>query len=154
MDKMQAEKFVARNVSPIRDWYQQKKKFPRRMYKVSLVVVVSSGVAIAGLSGVEGDWPNTLVALLGSITAVASALAAAFRWERRWDLYTKAQMDIEAAVRRFELAVEKSTGTLAQDPSDGGIEEAVEVLCSTVDSILSDETALFFKELSNSSAAK
>lgn len=97
---------VDRHVRPLIDWYQKKKRWPRRFYRATTVTIILLGASIPLLT-INDDQCDSrlLIASAGVSISGLTGLATVTDWQRRWQVFTSAQTSLEARVAEWELAL-------------------------------------------------
>ena len=97
---------VEREVLPLIDWYQRKKRWPRRLHRLSGILVIGLGATIPLLSAYSDSQPaRVLVGAAGAVITVIAGLATVYEWQKTWRIFTVAQTELEAHRLRWELAL-------------------------------------------------
>lgn len=97
---------VDRYVRPLIDWYQRKKRWPRRLYRATTVAVILLGASIPLLTIAEpSEGSRLLIATVGVTISGLTGLATVTDWQRRWQIFTGAQTSLEVRLAEWELAV-------------------------------------------------
>jgi hypothetical protein len=101
-----------REVLPLIAWYQRKKRWPRRLHRLSGIVVIGLGATIPLLSAYSDRGPVRIaVGVAGAVITIITGLATVYEWQKTWRLFTVAQTDLETARLRWELALHAAEGT-------------------------------------------
>jgi hypothetical protein len=88
---------VEREVVPLIDWYQRKKRWPRRLHRLSGIAVIGLGATIPVLSAYTDAQPaRVLVGTAGAVITVITGLATVYEWQKTWRIFTVAQTELEA----------------------------------------------------------
>lgn len=97
---------VERHVRTLIDWYQRKKRWPRRLYRATTVAVILLGASIPLLSlGEPSAGTRLLTATVGVMISGLTGLATVTDWQRRWRIFTGAQTSLEVRLAEWELAL-------------------------------------------------
>jgi len=97
---------IDRHVRPLIDWYQQKKRWPRRLHRTTTVAVILLGASIPLLSVAEPSYRSRLLtATVGVTISGLTGLATVTDWQRRWQVFTGAQTHLEVRLADWELAL-------------------------------------------------
>jgi hypothetical protein len=97
---------VDRHVRPLVDWYQQRKRWPRRFYRMTTVAIILLGASIPLLTINEEHCDSRfLIASVGVSISGLTGLATVTDWQRRWQVFTAAQTSLEARLAEWELAL-------------------------------------------------
>lgn len=135
---------VERQVLPLIDWYQRKKRWPRRLHKSTTSVVIVLGALIPIASAWSASTPaRVFVGAVGVIITTVTSLAVSCDWYRRWRLFTVAQAQLETQLAKWEFAMARAQMV----PGDGGRAEAVaatSVLLEAAGHARNEETEAFF----------
>ena len=136
---------VERQVLPLVDWYQRKKRWPRRMFKFTSAAVIILGSSIPIASAWSGSTSTRVfVGVVGAVITTVSSLAASYDWYRRWRNFTVAQSTLEAQLATWEFAMARARML----PTDEGRTEALAATASLMDAVnhaRSEETEAFFE---------
>lgn len=136
---------VEQHVLPLIDWYQRKKRWPRRLHKATTAVVIILGALIPIASAWSGSTPaRVFVGVVGVTITTITSLAASYDWYRRWRLFTVAQSQLESQLATWEFAISRARML----PEDEGRAEAIaatSVLLKAANQARSEETEAFFE---------
>jgi hypothetical protein len=143
---------VERQVLPLIDWYQRKKRWPRRLHKSTSAAVIVLGALIPIASAWSGSTPaRVFVGVVGvTITAVTS-LAASYDWYRRWRIFTLAQSTLESQLASWEFAIARARLLSPEEGRDEAL-AATATLLAAVNHARSEETEAFFENQGDRSA--
>jgi hypothetical protein len=137
---------VEREVVPLIHWYQQKKRWPRRLHRLSGIVVIALGATIPLLSAYTSTAVRLVVGVAGAIISIITGLATVYDWQKTWRIFTVAQTELEAHRLHWELAL----GAAAADPDqDARLARAVAatgILLDQASQARRTETAEFFAD--------
>ena len=87
---------VEREVLPLIQWYQRKKRWPRRLHRLSGVLVIALGATIPLLSAYSASPPTRIVVgTAGAVITVITGLATVYEWQKTWRIFTVAQAELE-----------------------------------------------------------
>lgn len=136
---------VDRQVIPLIDWYQHKKRWPRRLHKASTAAVI----ILSALIPVTTAWSasttaRVFVGVVGVAITTVTSLAASYDWYRRWRIFTIAQSTLESRVASWEFAL---TRARMQPEGEGRAEAfaATAELLEAANQARNDETESFFE---------
>jgi hypothetical protein len=136
---------VERQVLPQIDWYQRKKRWPRRLHKSTTAVVIVLGALIPIASAWSASTTaRVFVGVVGVIITTVTSLAVSFEWYRRWRLFTVAQSRLESHLATWEFAMARAEML----PAEEGRAEAVaatSALIEAANQTLGEETESFFE---------
>lgn len=136
---------VDRHVRPLVDWYQRKKRWPRRLYRMTTVAVILLGASIPLLTIAEPSQASRLViATVGVTISGLTGLASVTDWQRRWQIFTDAQTSLEVRLAEWELAVAEADLTEPDVQARKHKLEATRDLLTASMSIRLSETQEFF----------
>ncbi len=136
---------VDRQVVPLVDWYQRKKRWPRRMHKSTTAVVIVLGALIPIASAWSGATPaRVFVAVLGVIITTVTSLAVSFDWYRRWRIFTLAQSRVESDLATWEFAIAQAR-MLPADEGRAAAVAATSALLEAANQARNEETESFFE---------
>jgi hypothetical protein len=140
---------VNRQVLPLIDWYQRKKRWPRRLHKAASAAVI----VLSALIPITSAWSSStaarvFVGVVGvSITTITSAVAS-YDWHRRWRIFTVAQSALESQLASWEFAIARAQML----PNEEGQAEAIAATRDLLDAAnraRSEETESFFETRSD-----
>lgn len=138
---------VEREVVPLIDWYQRKKRWPRRLHRLSGIAVIGLGATIPVLSAYTDAQPaRVIVGTAGAVITVITGLATVYEWQRTWRIFTVAQTELEAHRLRWELALGAADAEADQDERLRRTVAATENLLEHAALARRTETAEFFAE--------
>src|SRR6266853_1012948 len=80
-------------------WYQEKKRWERRLYYAAGVTSVVAGALVPVLNVLVDDHVRFLTAVCGGLVVLSTSLSGFFRWQLNWMNYAAAQSQIEALHR-------------------------------------------------------
>jgi Protein of unknown function (DUF4231) len=139
---------VDRQVISLIQWYQRKKRWPRRLHKLTTTAVITLGALIPLASA----WSSTagtriFVSIIGVLITTLASLAASYNWQERWRLFTLAQNALESALADWEFTITKAQ--LSGSPGQARTEliAATEKLLETVNQAREEETKSFFSSV-------
>lgn len=137
--------FVERQILPLIDWYQRKKRWPRRLHKSTTAIVIVLGALIPIASAWSAATPaRVFVGVVGVIITTVTSLAVSFDWYRRWRLFTVAQGQLESQFATWEFAMARAEML----PVEEGRAEAIaatSILLEVANQARTDETEAFFE---------
>jgi hypothetical protein len=135
---------VDRHVRPLIDWYQAKKRWPRRFYRATTVAVILLGASIPLLTISDDDCGSRLlIATVGVTISGLTGLATVTDWQRRWQVFTAAQTSLEARVAEWELALAEA-GLAEPDQARQMRFDATKELVTSAMAIWQSEVEAFF----------
>ena len=139
---------VDRQVIPLIQWYQQKKRWPRRLHKSTATAIITLGAVIPLASA----WSSTsgtriFVSIVGVLITTLASLAASYNWQERWRLFTLAQSTLESALADWEFTITKSQLSGSSDQARTEILAATEKLLETANQAREEETKSFFSSV-------
>jgi hypothetical protein len=136
---------VERQIMPMIDWYQRKKRWPRRLHKSAAAVVIILGALIPIASAWSASTPaRVFVGAVGVTITTVTSLAVSFDWYRRWRLFTVAQSHLESQLATWEFAIARARML----PAEEGREEAIAATSALLDAAnqaRNEETEAFFE---------
>jgi hypothetical protein len=136
---------VERQVVPMIDWYQRKKRWPRRMHKSTTAVVIVLGSLIPIATAWSGSTTaRVFVGILGVVITTVTSLAVSFDWYRRWRLFTIAQNQLESQLATWEFAIARAR-MLPEEEGRAAAIEATSVLLEAANLARNEETEAFFE---------
>jgi hypothetical protein len=136
---------VERQVPPLINWYQRKKRWPRRMHKSTTAVVIVLGATIPIASAWSGSTTaRVFVGVVGVFITTVTSLAVSFDWYRRWRLFTVAQSQLESQLLTWEFAIARAQMLPAEE---GRVEAiaATSILLDAANQARNEETEAFFE---------
>jgi uncharacterized protein DUF4231 len=141
--------FVDRQVTPLVDWYQRKKRWPRRMHKATSAAVIILGALIPIASAWSaGTAARIFVGAIGVAITTLTSLAASYDWHQRWRIFAVAQGLLETQLANWELAI---AGARMLPDQEGRAEAlaATVTLLEAVNRARKEETESFFEREAN-----
>lgn len=97
---------VDREVAPLIEWYQRKKRWPRRLHRLSGIAVIALGATIPLLSAyANSDLIRILIGAAGAVITIITGLATVYEWQKTWRIFTVAQTELEVYRLHWELAL-------------------------------------------------
>jgi hypothetical protein len=135
---------VDRHVRSLIDWYQRKKRWPRRLHRATAVAVILLGAAIPLLSISEPSGRSQIVtSAVGVTISGLTGLATVTDWQRRWQIFTSAQAALEVRLADWEMSV---TEAALVEPERGRqmTVDATRTLLAAATTIRLSETEEFF----------
>jgi hypothetical protein len=140
---------VEREVMPLISWYQRKKRWPRRLHRLSGVVVIGLGATIPLLSAyADSTRVRVAIGVAGAVITVITGLATVYEWQKTWRIFTVAQTELEIHRLRWELALSAAETDPDQDERLRRAVAATEALLEQATLARRSETAEFFAEQS------
>jgi hypothetical protein len=138
---------VDRHVRPLIDWYQTKKRWPRRFYRMTTIAVILLGASIPLLT-INDDHCDSrlLIASVGVSISGLTGLATVTDWQRRWQVFTAAQTSLEARVAEWELALAEADLAEPEQARQMRFDATKELVTSAM-SIWQSEMEAFFSYL-------
>ncbi|HEX6754855.1 MAG TPA: DUF4231 domain-containing protein [Mycobacteriales bacterium] len=141
---------VEREVLPLIQWYQRKKRWPRRLHRLSGVLVIALGATIPLLSAYSASPPTRIVVgTAGAVITVITGLATVYEWQKTWRIFTVAQAELETERLAWELALARADADPDQDARLRAALTATEVLMEKASLARHSETAEFFASQSD-----
>ena len=138
---------VEREVVPLIDWYQRKKRWPRRLHRLSGIAVIGLGATIPVLAAYTDAQPaRVLVGVAGAVITIITGLATIYEWQKTWRIFTVAQTDLEAHRLRWELTLGAADAETDQEERLRRAVAATETLLEKTALARRTETAEFFAE--------
>jgi hypothetical protein len=147
VEEQEIQRIVDNYVKKTSEWYQRKKRGPRRLYKLSVGVTIVGGASIPLLASFEGPLFRLAVGVLGAAIAVVSGLSSFYRWERKWQIFAAAQFELEHALRVWELRLVDARSNRSQDEALKLIQAGTEQLLELTRRVRDAETNEFFTTL-------
>jgi hypothetical protein len=136
---------VERQVLPLIDWYQRKKRWPRRLHKSTTAAVIILGALIPIASAWSASTPaRVFVGVVGVTITTVTSLAASYDWYRRWRLFTVAQSQLESQLATWEFAMARVQMLPAKEAREEAI-AATSVLLEAANRARNEETEAFFE---------
>ena len=136
---------VERQVLPMVDWYQRKKRWPRRLHKCTTAAVIVMGALIPIASAWSASTSaRVFVGVVGVAITTVTSLAASYDWYRRWRIFTLAQSTLESELANWEFAIARARLV----PPDDGRAEAIAATAKLLDAVnhaRNEETEAFFE---------
>lgn len=127
------------------EWYQRKKRWPRRLHKSTTAVVIILGALIPIASAWSASTTaRVFVGVLGVIITTVTSLAVSFDWYRRWRLFTVAQNQLESQLATWEFAIARAELLPAEERRTAAV-AATSVLLDAANQIRDEETEAFFE---------
>lgn len=126
-----AEAYVRR----IREVYDLRATWHRRLYRFSGILVILAGAGLPLLVSVDYAGKDIAVAITGVLVAVVTALRAFYRWDQSWILLRKTEMAITSVLWEWR-------GRASGDDREAAVE-----LLTRVDDIRKFEAESYFKDL-------
>ncbi len=138
---------VDREVVPLIAWYQRKKRWPRRLHRLSGILVIALGATIPLLSAYSDSQPVRItIGAAGAVISVITGLATIYEWQKTWRIFTVAQTELEAHRLRWELALGSADAEPDQEERLRRALAATEVLFEQAALARRIETAEYFAE--------
>jgi hypothetical protein len=136
---------VERQVLPTIDWYQRKKRWPRRLHKSTTAVVIILGAMIPIATAWSGSTPaRVFVGALGVTITTVTSLAVSFDWYRRWRLFSIAQSTLETELATWEFTIAKAQLLPAEEAREAAV-AATSALLEAANRAQREETEAFFE---------
>jgi len=136
---------VERQVLPLIEWYQRKKRWPRRLHKSTTAVVIILGALIPIASAWSASTPaRVFVGAVGVTITTVTSLAVSFDWYRRWRLFTVAQSQLESQLATWEFAMAQARMLPPEERRTNAI-AATSVLLDAANQARNEETEAFFE---------
>lgn len=136
---------VERQVLPLIDWYQRKKRWPRRLHKSTTALVIILGALIPIATAWSASTPaRVFVGVVGVTITTVTSLAVSFDWYRRWRLFTIAQSQLESELATWEFAIARARML----PAEEGREQAIAATATLLEAAKKaslEETEAFFE---------
>lgn len=145
MDLHPLRELVERQVVPLIEWYQRKKRWPRRLHKSTTAAVIILGALIPIASAWSASTTaRVFVGVVGVTITTVTSLAASYDWYRRWRLFTIAQGQLESQLATWEFAMARAE---MLPPEEGRAEAiaATSVLLEAANHARNEETEAFFE---------
>lgn len=136
---------VEHQVLPLIDWYQRKKRWPRRLHKSTTAAVIVLGALVPiGSAWSASTFARVFVGVIGVTITTVTSLAASYDWYRRWRIFTVAQSVLESQLASWEFAIARARML----PGDEGRAEALaatSALLESANQARNEETESFFE---------
>jgi hypothetical protein len=126
-------------------WYQNKKRYYRRLFQISGVsIIVFSGI-VTLLSASDKPEMRSAIGVLGVLISSITGINTFFRAEQTWHAFSRSQFDLEYLLRLWDVAVAEARG--CEDPLKGSeiVREATKETLSNARRIRTAETTDFFR---------
>ncbi|HET9893469.1 MAG TPA: DUF4231 domain-containing protein [Streptosporangiaceae bacterium] len=120
----------------IRQFYDSRAQWHRRLYRLSGVVVILAGAALPLLATIKYPHQTIVVSSAGVFVSVMTALRAFYKWDQGWVLLRQTEFEISAAYWAWKGD--------NPDPDD----KAASELLLKLKRIREQEAESFFKDLS------
>lgn len=135
--------YVASRIS----WYQNKKKWPRRLARATTIalVVLSSGVPF--LASSNGWKKDVLLPIAALLIAALSGLKASYQWEKTWQAYAVAQFMIEDALGTWKLKMSRARRSSSPKAGIDRAYRATLELLRVASTAREEETKVYFEDL-------
>lgn len=136
---------VERQVMPLIDWYQRRKRWPRRLHKATTAVVIILGALIPIASAWSASIPaRVFVGAVGVTITTVTSLAVSFDWHQKWRLFTVAQGKLESQLATWEFSMARAR---MLSPEEGRAEAiaATSRLLEASNQARNEETEAFFE---------
>ncbi len=129
---MDVEQYLQERLQAQLDWHDRKSQWNQRWYKRLQVAVIAAGALIPLITGFSTGRPSFQVAagVLGSLIAIATGLAGAYRFQENW---------IQYRVTAESLGHEKYRFVTGVEPYDGP--DTFATLVERVEAILGEQNA-------------
>lgn len=136
---------VERRILPLIDWYQRKKRWPRRLHKSSSAAVIVLGALIPVASAWSASTTaRVFVGAVGVTITTVTSLAASYDWYRRWRIFTVAQSALESQLASWELAIARAR-MLPEEQGRAEAFAATTALLEAANQARNEETESFFE---------
>jgi hypothetical protein len=136
---------VERQVVSQIDWYQRKKRWPRRLHKSTTAAVIILGALIPIASAWSASTPaRVFVGVIGVTITTVTSLAASYDWYRRWRLFTVAQSQLESQLATWEFAMARAQ-LLPPEEARTEAFAATSALLEAANQARNEETEAFFE---------
>ncbi|ALG08978.1 DUF4231 domain-containing protein [Kibdelosporangium phytohabitans] len=153
-DLEELRRLVDQQVMPLVDWYQRKKRWPRRFHKFTAGTVIVLGAVIPIASVLPGSTATrVIIGAIGVAITAISSLSASYDWHRKWRLSSIAQNLVESHLATWELAMTKARLAPSPVSMDDAI-AATEALITAANRARNEETRGYFEDQREISAPR
>ena len=136
---------VGREVVPLIEWYQRRKRWPRRLHRLSGIVVIALGATIPLLSAYADTGSiRVIIGVAGAVISVITGLATVYEWQKTWRIFSLAQTEMEVHRLHWELALTAADASRDQETRLNLAVAATEDLMARASLARRSETAEFF----------
>lgn len=142
MSRIQRD-YVASRVA----WYQDKKKWPRRLARGTTIALIVLSSSVPFLTGVDGWRKDVLLPIVALLIAALSGLKAAYQWERTWQAYAVAQFLIEDATGKWNVEMTRARHAVSAKASMDRAYRATLELLHVASTARDEETKAYFEDL-------
>jgi hypothetical protein len=142
------EAVVDSYVRQCHDWYQVKKRSPRRVFYTTSILVITLSAVITLISAREGAEYRLTVGIIGVIITVASGINTLLRTERAWQTYALAQFNLEYLLRKWDLKISEAKYCTEEAQALGIARKATEEIIEEAKKVRGGETEEFFRNIS------
>lgn len=139
------QKLKTEHVDRYTSWYQNHKKWNRRLHNFSTAGVVLLGVTVPVL--VVAKTEDSLILAAALALSALSSLSTAFQWGLRWRQQTHAQLELEDACAEWDFALI----AIKQHRNASEAISATKNLLSRTRTATQKESAAFFRSVDNAS---
>lgn len=122
-------------------------RISRWLFRLSGVSVLLLGASLPILSAMDGELNKVTVTIIGASIGLISSFSAFYRWSDRWRIYRRAELDIEAALRSWELAVLNLAGEESSGHRQRDLLTATGLLADRVRETVEQQHLAFFESL-------
>lgn len=121
--------------------YDLRARQQRLFYRVSGITIILVSTALPALTNLNYAGKNLVISLAGFVIAIAASLRAFYRWDQRWILLRKTEIQITTEYARWRDKVLKMN--LGEDE----LKAATEEMRESVSQARKEESQVFFKDL-------
>jgi hypothetical protein len=137
-----AEAYVLR----VREFYDARAWWHRRLYRLSGILVILVGAALPLLSVMDYAYKEVTVSLAGIVVAVMTSLRAFYRWDQSWVLLRNTEIVLTKTYLAWKGSPEETTEVTDERQRLARNQAAIELI-TKVSNIRQGEAESFFQDL-------
>lgn len=128
-------------------WYQEKKRWPRRLHRLSAFFTIVLSVSMPALVQIDGIVNDVVVPMVAILVAVLTALGFHYQWGSVWKEFHGAQLRLTSALASWELRMLRANRF--KDPEKGVsyAVKATQALLDAAEAAEGEETLSFFRAI-------
>jgi hypothetical protein len=94
----------------VRDYYDRRAHWHRRLYRATGIVVILVGAALPLLAAPVYPGKQLAVSLAGTLVAALTGLRAFYRWDQSWIVMRTTERAVAAAYWRWRTQIDSACG--------------------------------------------
>ena len=139
-------KAVESYLGRLRAFYNSRAIWHRRFYRYSGILLISIGAALPVITNFDFDLKDLIIAVLGAVVAIITAVRTFYRWDKSWILLRNTEITITKAWWAYCAEIDEVAGGTDEAMLEQRRAAARKLITKLIE-IRDQESQLFFKEI-------